>query len=65
MIILEKISKNRRIIKRNFCYLPYHNTKKIPTGKDYVQLSNLGVGLKEVSVFIDATAKELRDVIFR
>ncbi|KZS08288.1 Uncharacterized protein APZ42_027752 [Daphnia magna] len=61
MIILEKISKNRRIIKRNFCYLPYHNTKKIPTGKDYVQLSNLGVGLKEVSVFIDATAKELRD----
>ncbi|KAK4021599.1 hypothetical protein OUZ56_003510 [Daphnia magna] len=61
----EKGRKNRRTIKRKFCCLPCQNTEKIPTGEDYVQLSNLGVGLKEVSVFTDATAKELQDVIFR
>ncbi|KZS13101.1 Uncharacterized protein APZ42_021864 [Daphnia magna] len=49
MIAREKISKNRRAIKRKFCSLPCQNTEKTPTSKDYVQLTNLGVGMREVS----------------
>ncbi|KZS17727.1 Beta-1,4-N-acetylgalactosaminyltransferase BRE-4-like protein [Daphnia magna] len=60
-VLGKKVAKNRRTIKRKFCCLPCQNTEKIPTGEDYVQLSNLGVGLKEVSVFTDATAKELQE----
>ncbi|KAK4027614.1 hypothetical protein OUZ56_016662 [Daphnia magna] len=46
MIAREKISKNRSATKRKFCCLPWHNTEKTSTSKDYVQLNNLGVADK-------------------
>ncbi|XP_045033122.1 uncharacterized protein LOC116927551 isoform X2 [Daphnia magna] len=46
MIAREKISKNRSATKRKFCCLPWHNTEKTSTSKDYVQLNNLGVGMR-------------------
>ena len=60
-----KTASKRKFVSRNFVVLPHENTTVVPIANEWTRYSAMGIGMKALTIYKDATAKELKDAIYR